>query len=93
MTRSRYPDQHIERAIQYAEALGWRVALSNGHAREDCSAPMPPEGAASCPSGRRREWPRITPGRFEARSTPARTAIFPGRATRDRTLHERIRHE
>ena len=32
MTRSRYPDQHIERAIQHAEALGWRVALSNGHA-------------------------------------------------------------
>ena len=55
MTRSRYPDQHIERAIQYAKALGSRVALSNGHAREDCSAPMPPEGAASCPSGRRRE--------------------------------------
>ena len=32
MTRSRHPDQHIERAIQYAESLGWRVALSNGHA-------------------------------------------------------------
>lgn len=32
MGRSRHPDQHIERAIQYAEALGWRVALSNGHA-------------------------------------------------------------
>ena len=32
MTRSRHPDQHIERAIQYAESLGWRVSLSNGHA-------------------------------------------------------------
>lgn len=32
MSRSRHPDPHIERAIQYAEALGWRVVLSNGHA-------------------------------------------------------------
>jgi hypothetical protein len=32
MSRSRHPDQHIERAIQYAESLGWRVVLSNGHA-------------------------------------------------------------
>jgi len=32
MSRSRHPDQHIERAIQYAESLGWRVVSSNGHA-------------------------------------------------------------
>ena len=32
MSRWRHPDQHIERAIQYAESLGWRVVSSNGHA-------------------------------------------------------------
>lgn len=32
MSRPRYPDKHIERAIQYAEALGWKVHMSNGHA-------------------------------------------------------------
>lgn len=32
MSRPRHPDQHIERAVQYAEKLGWRVVLSNGHA-------------------------------------------------------------
>lgn len=30
MTRSRHPSQHIERAVRYAENLGWRVVLSNG---------------------------------------------------------------
>lgn len=32
MSRPRHPNKHIERAIQYAEGLGWRVELSNGHA-------------------------------------------------------------
>src|SRR5258708_5195009 len=32
MGRSRHSDKHIERAVQYAETLGWRVVLSNGHA-------------------------------------------------------------
>jgi hypothetical protein len=32
MARSRHPNAHIEKAIQYAEGLGWRVVLSKGHA-------------------------------------------------------------
>ena len=32
MSRPRHPDAHIEKAVQYAEALGWRVLISNGHA-------------------------------------------------------------
>ena len=32
MSRPRHPNAHIESAIVYAEALGWRVTLSNGHA-------------------------------------------------------------
>lgn len=32
MNRPRHPDKHIEKAIQYAESLSWRVELSNGHA-------------------------------------------------------------
>lgn len=30
--RPRHPNQHIERAVKYAESLGWRVEISNGHA-------------------------------------------------------------
>jgi hypothetical protein len=32
IARPRHPDQHIARAIQDAEKLGWMVVLSNGHA-------------------------------------------------------------
>jgi len=32
MSRPRHPDKHIEKAIQHAEALGWTVELSQGHA-------------------------------------------------------------
>lgn len=32
MARTRHPDKHIEKAIQYAEAQGWYVVKSNGHA-------------------------------------------------------------
>lgn len=32
MGRPRHPDKHIEKAIQYAEQLGWTVEMSNGHA-------------------------------------------------------------
>lgn len=32
MGRSWHPDAHIEKAVQYAETLGWRVVTSNGHA-------------------------------------------------------------
>lgn len=32
MARPRHPDKHIEKALQHAEALGWRVELSDGHA-------------------------------------------------------------
>ena len=32
MARPRHPDKHIEAAIRYAESLGWRVEISNGHA-------------------------------------------------------------
>jgi hypothetical protein len=77
MTRSRHPDQHIERAIQYAEALGWRVALSNGHAWGRLFCPHASRGGCI----------------VSVWSTPARTAIIPGRATRNRTLHEFIRHK
>lgn len=61
MARHRHPDKHIEKAVQYAESLGWRVELSNGHAwghllcphatREGCivgvwSTPRNPENHA-----------------------------------------------
>ncbi len=61
MGRPRHPDKHIEKAIKYAEAKGWRVVMSNGHAwgRLLCpfdgrgghafgvwSAPTDPEGFA-----------------------------------------------
>jgi len=32
MGRSRHPDKHIEKAIQYAETVGWTVEMSRGHA-------------------------------------------------------------
>lgn len=32
MGRPRHPDKHIEKAICYAESLGWRVEISDGHA-------------------------------------------------------------
>ena len=32
MGRPRHPDKDIERAVKYAESLGWRVKISNGHA-------------------------------------------------------------
>jgi hypothetical protein len=32
MSRPRHPNKHIERAIKYAESLGWRVEMSKGHA-------------------------------------------------------------
>lgn len=32
MTRPRHPDKHIEKAVQYAESVGWEVRISNGHA-------------------------------------------------------------
>ncbi|TNE42085.1 MAG: hypothetical protein EP348_00330 [Alphaproteobacteria bacterium] len=32
MTRARHPDKHIESAVRYAEANGWTVKMSNGHA-------------------------------------------------------------
>lgn len=30
--RPRHPDAEIERAVRHAEALGWRVEISRGHA-------------------------------------------------------------
>lgn len=32
MSRPRHPNKHIEAAVRYAEQLGWRVVISNGHA-------------------------------------------------------------
>jgi len=32
MTRPRHPKPEIEKAVQYAEGLGWTAELSNGHA-------------------------------------------------------------
>ncbi|REK21671.1 MAG: hypothetical protein DWQ45_16860 [Planctomycetota bacterium] len=32
MHRPRHPNKHIEAAVRYAEAQGWRVVSSNGHA-------------------------------------------------------------
>ena len=61
MARPRHPNKHIERAVSYAESLGWRVELSNGpawgfllcpqHSREGCSVgvystPKKPENHA-----------------------------------------------
>jgi hypothetical protein len=34
MTRLRHPKPEIEKAVQYAEGLGWTAELSNGHARQ-----------------------------------------------------------
>ena len=61
MSRPRHPKPPIEKAIKYAETLGWRVELSNGYAwgrlfcpfasREGCivsvwSTPKVPENHA-----------------------------------------------
>ena len=61
MSRPRHPKPEIEKAIQYAEGLGWTAELSNGHAwgrlfcpqstREGCivsvwSTPRSPENHA-----------------------------------------------
>ena len=61
INRPRHPNKHIERAVKYAESLGWRVKMSEGHAwghifcpagtREGCqfavfSTPRDPEGHA-----------------------------------------------
>ena len=32
MARPRHPNKHIESVLRYAEGLGWRVELSDGHA-------------------------------------------------------------
>ena len=32
MARPRHPNKHIEAAVRYAERLGWRVEISQGHA-------------------------------------------------------------
>ncbi len=32
MSRPRHPDKHIEKAVRYAELLGWHVEMSDGHA-------------------------------------------------------------
>lgn len=32
MARPRHPNKTIEKAIAYAETVGWRVEISNGHA-------------------------------------------------------------
>ncbi len=32
MPRPRHPNKHIEKSIRYAESLGWRVEISEGHA-------------------------------------------------------------
>jgi hypothetical protein len=61
MARPRHPNKHIEQAVRFAEASGWRVEMSNGHAwgfllcprhtREGCkvgvySTPRNPENHA-----------------------------------------------
>ena len=61
MGRSRHPNKHIEKAVAYAESLGWHVEPSDGHAwgrlfcpnatREGCivsvwSTPRVPENHA-----------------------------------------------
>jgi len=61
MARPRHHNPHIEKAVLYAESLGWRVAVSSGHAwgrlfcpqstREGCiicvwSTPKVPENHA-----------------------------------------------
>lgn len=40
MARSRHRKPAIEAAIKYAEALGWRVEMSNGHAWGRLFCPM-----------------------------------------------------
>lgn len=40
MSRPRHPDKHIEAAVQYAETLGWRFELSNGHAWGKLRCPL-----------------------------------------------------
>jgi hypothetical protein len=32
MSRPRHPNKHIEKAVSYAESLGWRVEISGGYA-------------------------------------------------------------
>lgn len=32
MARPRHPKAEVEKAVQYAERLGWRVVMSSGHA-------------------------------------------------------------
>jgi hypothetical protein len=45
MARPRHPNKHIEKAIQYAEGLGWRVRKSKGHAWGRIYCPLAtPEG-------------------------------------------------
>lgn len=61
MSRPRHPKPEIEKAVQYAEGLGWKAELSNGYAwgrlfcpqstREGCivsvwSTPRSPENHA-----------------------------------------------
>lgn len=45
MARPRHPSKEIEAAIQYAEAQGWTVELSKGHAWGRLLCPLhTPEG-------------------------------------------------
>ena len=40
MDRPRHPNKHIEAAVHYAEQLGWRVEMSNGHAWAHLYCPL-----------------------------------------------------
>jgi hypothetical protein len=45
MARPRHPDKHIEKAIRYAEGLGWTVRMSNAHGWGRLLCPLhTPEG-------------------------------------------------
>lgn len=67
MARSRHPNKEIEAAVQYAEASGWTVEMSNGHAwghllcplhtRDGCMVPVwsTPKSAENHAKGIRRK--------------------------------------
>jgi hypothetical protein len=74
-TRPRHPNKHIELSIRYAESLGWRVELSQGHDWGHLLCPLRTRDGCILSFIPRRATQRGTPVGCSARSTTVPTDI------------------
>ena len=64
MARPVHPDKDIEAAVIYAESMGWRCELSNGHAWGRLFCPGAGPAIALFRSGQRPEMPTRMRAKF-----------------------------